>query len=97
VQASLASDLLALASLSFEQAPPEALLAGGAVALLALGGLPYAGVQASRGAAAAEPASPSPLPRENALLVFGSTGRMGCVLVDSVRVGEGVAVQRRWH
>ncbi|PSC71557.1 nadh:ubiquinone oxidoreductase complex i intermediate-associated 30 [Micractinium conductrix] len=85
VQAGLGSNLLSLGALSIEQAPPEAVLALGGVALLALGGIAYAAIQAQSGdTAGAEPAAPPPPLRENAVLVFGATGRMGRVLVDSL-------------
>lgn len=71
------------AAISFEAAPPEALAAGGAVILLALAGIGYAASQQSSTAAPAV-AAKAPLPREDAVLVFGATGRMGRVLVSSV-------------
>lgn len=75
-------------AISFENAPPEALLAGGAVALLALAGIGYAAVQ-QQGAQAAPEKAPEPeLPRENAVLVFGATGRMGRTVVNSVGAGR---------
>ena len=91
MQAGLGSNLLSLGALSIEQAPPEAVLALGGVALLALGGIAYAAIQAQSGdTAGAEPAAPPPPLRENAVLVFGATGRMGRVLVDSVRRDQAV-------
>lgn len=71
-------------ALSFEAAPPEALLAGGAITLLALAGIGYAVAQqagpSDRPAAAREPE----IPREDAVLVFGATGRTGRTIVNSV-------------
>ncbi len=73
-------------ALSFDAAPPEALLAGGAAVLLALAGIGYAAVQQQGGAQAAPAKAREPeLPRENAVLVFGATGRMGRTVVNSVR------------
>lgn len=70
---------------AFSEAPPEALLALGGVALLAAAGIGFAAVQQTRGQGAAVDDGPPPLPREDAVLVFGATGRMGRVLVDAVR------------
>ena len=73
-------------AISFDNAPPEALLAGGAVALLALAGIGYAAAQQAGGPAAGKQAAPERvLPREDAVLVFGATGRMGRTIVNSVR------------
>lgn len=83
-------------AVSFENAPPEALLAGGAVALLALAGIGYAATQQQGGAAAAPSAAREPeLPREDAVLVFGATGRMGRTLVNSVSCRLGVGLERK--
>ena len=58
------------------------------VALLALAGIGYAAVQ-QQGAQAAPEKAPEPeLPRENAVLVFGATGRMGRTVVNSVGAGR---------
>ncbi|KAL4457749.1 hypothetical protein ABPG75_012614 [Micractinium tetrahymenae] len=69
---------------AFSEAPPEALLALGGVALLAAAGIGYAAVQQTRSEGPAAAAAPPPLPREDAVLVFGATGRMGRVLVDAL-------------
>lgn len=83
------NDALALGAASglsaFSDAPPEALLALGGAALLAAVGIGAAALQQTRGEGSAAAASPPPLPREDAVLVFGATGRMGRVLVDAVR------------
>lgn len=70
---------------AFSDAPPEALLALGGVALLAAAGIGFAAVQQTNGERSAADDGPPPLPREDAVLVFGATGRMGRVLVDTVR------------
>lgn len=78
--------------------PPEA-LGLGAAALLGVGGVvAWAVTQqpkapAAEGEAAAEP-GPAPLPRENAVLVFGSSGRMGRVLTAAVSVLRRLQVPR---
>lgn len=75
-------------AISFDNAPPEALLAGGAAVLLALAGIGYAAAQQQGGAKAAPAKAPEPeLPREDAVLVFGATGRMGRTVVNSVGAG----------
>ncbi len=78
VQAALGglSDALVVGASSglaaLQDAPPEALIGLGGVALLALGGIAYAAVQQQSGeAVSAAPAPPPPPPRENAVLVFG--------------------------
>lgn len=82
VNAALSDALLVGASsglAAFQDAPPEALLALGGVALLALGGIAYAAVQQQSGeSAAAEPSAPPPLPRKDAVLVFGELGAAPC-------------------
>lgn len=79
------------AALSFANIPPEALLAGGAVVLAAIGGIALAAANSPDGGTIWQAGRrgsggvvPEPLPRENAALVFGATGRMGRTVVQSV-------------
>ncbi|PRW55975.1 nadh:ubiquinone oxidoreductase complex i intermediate-associated 30 [Chlorella sorokiniana] len=84
-KSSLLTELAVQGAISFDNAPPEALLAGGAAVLLALAGIGYAATQQQGGAQAAPAKAPEPeLPREDAVLVFGATGRMGRTVVNSL-------------
>lgn len=89
-----ALDLSALSEL-----PRETLAAAGAAVVALLGGIAAAiqsqnqmaaGDAPAPGASAAgEAAAPPPLPRENAVLVLGATGRSGRMIVQEVRRGAG--------
>jgi hypothetical protein len=78
-------------------APKEALavIAAGVIALIGgIGAAASAGGQMGGAATApsaavtqAEPEVPPPLPRENAVLVLGATGRAGRLIVQEVRCG----------
>lgn len=66
--------------------PQEALLAGGAAAILGLGAIAFGLQQASKTLDEASPAAfaEQELPRDNAVLVVGATGRTGIELVQKV-------------
>lgn len=84
------ADLLStVAELSFDSIPQEALLAGGAAAVLGIGAIAFGLQQSGAGAGDASPAAfaaakQADLPRENAVLVVGATGRTGIQLVQQV-------------
>jgi hypothetical protein len=76
-------------AISFQDAPTEALVAGGAIVLASIAGIAYAAINANEGGTlwqAGRSGGPAaqPLPRENAVLVFGATGRMGRTVVQTV-------------
>lgn len=89
---------------SLSSSPPlsrQALIAGGAVVMAALGGIIW-GVTTQGGAAGAgEPAAAAapaaaPLPRDNAVLVFGASGRMGREIVaELLQAGRTVVAAAR--
>lgn len=69
------------------------------MALLALAGLGYVAVQQAGGLPGAGEAAqrePAPLPREDAVLVFGATGRMGRTVVQSVSTVQGGSLLAVW-
>ena len=82
--------IAAATGLSFAAAPPQALWAGGALIVFAVGGLAFAALQNQNGGEAGEAEASgreAPPPREDAVLVFGSTGRMGRTVVQMVSSG----------
>ena len=84
---------LCAAALNFSDLPQEAYALGG-VALAALVGIVAAAVSANASEAGGEAesiAAEPPLPRENATLVFGATGRMGRTVVQTVSLVEQLA------
>jgi hypothetical protein len=78
------------AAISFDAAPPEVLLAGGALVISTAGFLIFEAIKASKqmqqGSEAPEVFAPkaAPLPRENAVVVFGASGRTGRQVVAEV-------------
>lgn len=77
------------AAISFDAAPIEVLIGGGALVLSAAGYLVYEALKAQReqeGGAAprTQPTKAAALPRENAVLVFGASGRTGRQVVAEV-------------
>ncbi|KAF8071307.1 IP5P13 [Scenedesmus sp. PABB004] len=94
----------ASAGINLAEFPQEVLLAGGAAVAAVLGLVGYVAANpqggdmagAPDGAAAAGEAAPAPLPRENAVLVFGATGKLGRLVVDKlVRSGRTVVAAVR--
>ncbi len=76
------------AALDFSAAPIEVIVGGGAFVLATVGFLAAAAIQATKTGLPAAPSSskssaaaPAPLPRENAALVFGASGRTGRQIV----------------
>ena len=77
-------------ALTFDAAPVEVIVGGGVFVLASAGFLIAEAIKATKGenppqAAQAEPTKEEVLPRENAVLVFGASGRTGREIVAKVR------------
>jgi hypothetical protein len=85
-----ADSQLIRAAISFDAAPPEVLIAGGALVLSTAGLLIFEAIKASKQLQQQTPeviekvAKAAPLPREDAVLVFGASGRLGRLVVADV-------------
>jgi len=76
-------------ALTFDAAPVEVIIGGGVFVLASAGFLIAEAIKASKGedspqVAQVEPTSEEVLPRENAVLVFGASGRTGRKIVGKV-------------
>ncbi|KAL4536080.1 hypothetical protein Ndes2437B_g05513 [Nannochloris sp. 'desiccata'] len=88
------------AAISFNAAPPEVLIAGGALVISTAGFLIFEAIKASKQLPAEAPQivtpKAAPLPRENAVLVFGASGRTGRqVVAELLKAGRTVVAAVR--